>query len=389
MRDRSRTPVIVGIGLSDYPVAPHLDSRGHHVLAFQRALEDSGVAKADIDGYLTSESGMPQMLNYELPEMVDYLGISPRWVDGSYSGGSTPELQLQHAEAAIRAGMAETVVITYGSDLLTRLGRSLGTMRTRRDHDSSQFESAYGVSTTTNYALAAQRHMHQYGTTSEQLASIAVGVREFASLNPNARYRTPITVEDVLASRMVADPLHLLDCCAITDGGGAVIVTTEERARDLRQQPVHILGTGFHQTQWNISQAPDITTTGAVAAGQQAFARAGLVPDDVDLVMFYDSFTITCLLLLEGLGFVAPGEGGPFALDGHLRRGGSLPMNTDGGGLSSCHPGMRGMFLIIEAVRQLRGQGGAAQVPGCEVAVAAGSGGWLSAIGVSILGTGL
>jgi acetyl-CoA acetyltransferase len=234
--------------------------------------------------------------------------------------------------------------------------------------------------------MIAQRHMYEYGTTSEQLAEVAVGVREFASLNPNAIYRDPITVDDVLASRMIAAPLHLLDCCAITDGGGAYIMTTAERARDLLQSPVYVLGAANNQKHWMISQCPDFTSSGAAQAGPEAFAQAGVEPDDIDMAMFYDSFTITCIVLLEGLGFCKPGEGGAFVQEGHLRRGGKLPMNTDGGGLSSCHPGMRGIFLVIEAVRQLRGQAGDVQVPDCNLAVAAGSGGFLSCIGVAVLG---
>jgi acetyl-CoA acetyltransferase len=234
--------------------------------------------------------------------------------------------------------------------------------------------------------MHAMRHMHEFGTTSEQLAEIAVGVREFAGLNPNAIYRDPITVDDVVDSRMIADPLHMLDCCSITDGGGAFIVTTAERAKDLQQPPVYVLGAAGAQTHWNICQQTDFTTSAGAKAGPIAFERAGVTHDDVDLLMFYDSFTITCLILLESLGFVPRGEGGPFVAEGHLKRGGKWPLNTDGGGLSSCHPGMRGIFLIIEAVRQLRGQGGEAQVPDCEVAIAAGSGGWLSAIGAVLMG---
>jgi acetyl-CoA acetyltransferase len=250
----------------------------------------------------------------------------------------------------------------------------------------TQYEAPYGNSLVGSYAMAARRHMHEFGTTSEQLAEIAVGVREFAGFNPKAIYREPITVEDVVNSRMIADPLHKLDCCAITDGGGAFIMTTADRARDLKQPPVYVLGAAGAQTHWNISQMPDFTTTAGAKSGPEAFARAGLTPDDVDMVMFYDSFTITVLLLLEGMGFCKRGEGGPFVAEGHLKRGGKLPLNTDGGGLSSCHPGMRGIFLIIEAVRQLRGQAGEVQVPDCTVALAAGSGGWLSAIGTAILG---
>jgi acetyl-CoA acetyltransferase len=297
---------------------------------------------------------------------------------------------VQHLAAAIRDGLCDTALVTYGSDQLTRMGRKLGTggfqRGGRKVPGPMQFEAPYGGSLVGSYAMHAMRHMHEFGTTSEQLAEIAVGVREYASLNPNAIYRDPITVDDVVSSRMIADPLHMLDCCAITDGGGAFIMTTAERARDLPQAPVYVLGAAGAQTHWNVSQQPDFTTCAGAKAGPVAFGRAGVTHDDVDMLMFYDSFTITCLILLESLGFVPQGEGGPFVAEGHLKRGGRWPLNTDGGGLSSCHPGMRGIFLIIEAVRQLRGHAGDAQVPDCEVALAAGSGGWLSAIGVVILG---
>jgi acetyl-CoA acetyltransferase len=228
--------------------------------------------------------------------------------------------------------------------------------------------------------------MAQYGTTKEQLAEIAVATRTWASMNPKAMYRDPITVEDVVGSKLVADPLHKLDCCVISDGGGAIVLTTEERARDLRQPPVYVLGAAGAQTHWNISQMPDFTQTAGARIRDVVFGRADVTPADIDTIQFYDSFTITVLLLLEDLGFCAKGEGGAFAESGALRRGGSLPLNTDGGGLSSNHPGMRGIFLLIESVRQLRGQGGEAQVPDAKLALAAGSGGWLSCIGAVILG---
>lgn len=389
MSSSSRIPVIVGIGHSDAPRAPHLDARGHQAQALMRALDDSGLSKSEIDGYASPEAWVPGVPGAELAEMIEYLGLNPRWIDGTYVGGSAAEYLLMHAERAIRDGSADVIAITYGSDLLTRMGRSLGTAYSRNPVAAAQYEEPYGKTTVSSYAMAAMRHMHQYGTTSEQLAHIAVGVREFAGHNPNAMYREPITVDDVLNSRMIADPLHVLDCCAITDGGAALLVTTAERAADLKQVPVSILGSAGRQTHWNICQVPDATTTAGALAGPEAFARAGLTPSDVDMIMLYDSFTITCLLLLESLGFVAPGEGGPFAAEGHLKMGGSLPMNTDGGALSSCHPGLRGIFLITEAVRQLRGDAGAVQVPECEVALAAGSGGWFSTIGVNVLGRGV
>lgn len=378
--------MIAGIGLSDYPKAPHLDSVGHHALAMQRALADSGVGKRDIDGYVSAGQPMAD----DAVNMAEYFGIDHRYIDGTMTGGSSFEFHVQHAAAAIRNGLCDTVLITYGSDQLTRMGRRLGTGGFLRasQHVSGplQYEAPYGLSLVGAYAMAAHRHMHEYGTTSEQLASIAVGVREYASLNPDAMYRDPITVEDVVNSRLVADPLHKLDCCVISDGGGAVILTTAERARDLAQPPVYVLGAAGAETHWNISQMPDFTTTGAARCGPRVFAEAGLSPDDVDTVQLYDSFTITVLLLLEGLGFCKRGEGGPFVESGVLRRGGSLPLNTDGGGLSSNHPGMRGIFLLIEATRQLRHQAGEAQVPDCNVAMACGSGGWLSCIGAVLLG---
>jgi acetyl-CoA acetyltransferase len=305
-------------------------------------------------------------------------------------GGSSFEFHVQHAAEAIRNGQCDTVLLTYGSDYLSRMGRSLGTggmfRGARTVPGPMQFEAPYGNSLVGSYALVARRHMHEFGTTSEQLAEIAVGVREYAGLNPQALYRDPITVNDVLASRVVADPLHKLDCCVISDGGGAVIMTTAERARDLRQPAVAVLGAAGGMTHWNIGQMADYTTSAGAVCAPEAFARAGLLPSDVDTIQFYDSFTITVLVLLEDAGFCKKGEGGAFVAAGHLRRGGRLPLNTDGGGLSSCHPGMRGIFLLIESVRQLRGQAGAAQVPDCEVALAIGSGGWLSCIGAVLMG---
>jgi acetyl-CoA acetyltransferase len=230
--------------------------------------------------------------------------------------------------------------------------------------------------------------MHEFGTKPEQLAEISVGVREFAGLNPDAMYRDPITVNDVLSSRMIADPLHKLECCVISDGGGALLITTEERARDLPNPAVRVLGAGGAQTHWNICQMDDFTRSAALKCAPETFAQAGVTPDDIDTIQFYDSFTITVLMLLEDCGFCAKGEGGAYVAEGHLKRGGKLPLNTDGGGLSSSHSGMRGIFLLIEAVRQLRGQAGAAQVPDCELALCAGSGGYLSCIGTVILGRG-
>jgi acetyl-CoA acetyltransferase len=390
MRD-PRAPVIVGVGLSECGSVPHLDAAQHHVLAASRALTDSGVAIGEVDGYMSTNTGGGGDTGYDQAAvMAEYFGLQPRWTDGTMIGGSTFELFVQHAAAAIRSGDAETVLITYGSDVLSRAGRKLGTGNLRANTTvpgPAQYEAPFGNVLIGAYAMAARRHMHEYGTTAEQLASIAVSARTFAAWNPSAQYRAPLTIDDVLSSRMIADPLHKLDCCIVSDGGGAVVMTTAERARDLARAPVHVLGAGASQTHWHISQMPDFTRTSAAACGATALSQAGLRPSDVDVAQLYDSFTITTLLLLEDLGFCEKGEGGPFAESGAIGPGGSLPVNTDGGGLSACHPGMRGIFLIVEAVRQLRGEAGPAQVPGCEIALACGSGAWLSCMAAVVLGT--
>ena len=383
----SREPVIVGIGLSDYPKAPHLDSLGHIAQATSRALNDSGVSIRDIDGFACASMPTDPELHVEA---VENLGLRPRWINTTYTGGSAAQFQIPDAAAAIREGRAEVILFAYGSDFLSRFGRTLGTGGLSVEgglQGPLLYEQPYGSTIATCYALAATRHMAKFGTTSEQLAEIAVGVREFAGLNPNALYRDPITVEDVLESPMIADPLHLLDCCVVADGGAAFIMTTEERARDLRQPLVHVLGAAGATTHWHIHSMPDFTTTAGVESSRAAYRQAGVTPEDIDTIQFYDSFTITVMLLLEDHGFCGKGEGGDFVQAGHLRRGGKLPLNTDGGGLSSCHSGMRGTMLITEAVRQLRGQAGEAQVPDCELALAAGCGGLLSYIGTTILGT--
>ncbi|HXK24129.1 MAG TPA: acetyl-CoA acetyltransferase [Myxococcota bacterium] len=377
--------MIVGIGLSDAPRAPHLDTLGHHVQSIQRALADAGIEKRAIDGYLCAgmEGGAAEVV-----AMAEYLGIDHRYVDGTMTGGSSFEFHVQHAAAAIRDGLCDTVLVSYGSDFLSRRGRTLGTggFRVGRVSGPDLYQAPFGLSLVGGYALVAQRHRHEFGTTSEQLAEIAVGVREFAALNPGAMYREPIAVADVLASRVIADPLHLLDCCVVSDGGGAFIMTTAERARDLRRKPVRVLGAAGAQTHWNITQMPDYTTSAGAKCIPEAFARAGVRPSEVDTLQFYDSFTITVLVMLEDAGFCKKGEGGAWVQQGHLRRGGRHPLNTDGGGLSALHSGMRGIFLICEAVRQLRGEGGAAQVPDAKLALAVGSGGWLSCIGAVLLG---
>jgi acetyl-CoA acetyltransferase len=360
--------VIAGIGESDSPLAPHLDDFGHHAQAASRALADAGLGLADVDGYAT-----PSAQGMDAVRMAEYLGLRPRWIDGSNTGGSSFEVLLEHAADAIRAGRAETVLITYGQASRSS-GAAIGTRERGGPLVSGveQWEAPFGITLVGAYALAAQRHMHLYGTTSEQLARIAVQSRANAAFNPRAMYRDPITVEDVLASPMVADPLHRLDCCVISDGGGGLVLTTEERARDLPSKPVHVLGAASASDHVGIAWASDLTTTAAALSGARAFRQAGLSPADVDLCMLYDSFTITVLLQFEDLGFCAKGEGGEFVSTTRLR------YNTDGGGLSANHPGMRGIFLVTEAVRRLR-------AGDAKVALANGSGGQLSVMGTVLL----
>ncbi len=374
--------VIAGVAESDYGRVPNMTEMQLHAQALQRVLEDSGLRKEEIDGVFCSSQtmGMPTVM------LCEYLRIFPRYSDSTSIGGSSFEAHLNHAVAAIRAGKCEVALISYGSTQLSSRGRMLGTGGRPASIPEDTYESPYGNILVGAYAMAARRHMHQYGTTSEQLAEIAVVTRRHAGLNPLAMYREPITVQDVLHSRMIADPLHLFDCCVVSDGGGAVLVTTEERARDLKQPPIYVLGSSESHTHAHISQMPDLTVTAAAMTAPRAFAESGVSPADIDMAMIYDSFTITVLILLEDLGFCKKGEGGAFVQNGRIALGGQLPINTDGGGLSSNHPGMRGIFLIIEAVRQLRGQAGPRQVQGARLAVAHGSGGLLSSQATTVLG---
>jgi acetyl-CoA acetyltransferase len=336
------------------------------------ALADAGLQLEDVDGFFGATMTMGAMGMVQLSE---YLNIKPRYIDGTNIGGSSFVSHVAHAGAAIHAGLCDVALIVYGSTAASD-AMAIGTGNAGGRDPSAAFVSPYGMTLVSSYAMVAQRHMHQYGTTSEQLADIAVSTRHHASLNPNAKMRQPITREDVLESRVIADPLHLLDCCIISDGGGAVIVTSLERAKNLRQPPVVVLGTGEAVAHREIG-APDLMTIAAKQSGEDAFSMAQLSPAEIDFCTIYDSFTITVLATLENLGFCKPGEGGPFVENGGIGLGGRLPVNPDGGGLSSNHSGMRGIFLVIEAVRQLRGGLGERQVEGAEVALAHGTGGYL------------
>ena len=371
-----------------------LDLRGRRleVAMIREALDDAGLTIADVDGICSAELGMGTV------GLAEHLGIEPRWIDSTMTGGSSFEVHLEHAAAAIALGQAEVIVSVYAATphsdrrrAAARGGGGGGDGGRRRPggmYPGMTWEAPFGLRMPIGaYSLAASRHMAEFGTTHEQLAQIAVSTREWATRNPRARFQDPLTIDEVLASEMVCSPLHKLDCCLQTDGAGAFVMVSAERAKDLRKPPVYVLGTASCATHSTISQMPTLTTTGTVVSGERAMTMAGVTHDDVDLLMLYDSFTITTLLLIEDLGFCKKGEGGPFVEDGKLGPGGSLPTNTTGGGLSYTHPGMYGMFLVVEAARQLRGEAGDRQLPSCEVAIASGSGGVLSAMSTAVLGS--
>jgi acetyl-CoA C-acetyltransferase len=360
-----------------------------------RALADAGLSWSDVDAlYDASEAG-PMASGVALAE---YFGVNPRVLDTTGVGGSSYQFHAAHAARDIAAGRARVALLTYGSTAASD-SRAIGTggRSFPEPTPAVNMEAPYGLTLIGNYALVAQRHMHEYGTTPEQLAEIAVTTRAHAVRNPDAvrglaaigiKHTGEITVEDVLSSRAIADPVHLLECCLVTDGGGAVVIVSADVARDIRKPPVWILGTG--EAVGYPGNQRDITTTAAVHSGPVAFEQAGVRPDEIDIAMIYDSFTITVLSILEDLGFAKKGEGGQYVEGGRLRwdRPGAPALNTDGGGLSSNHPGMRGIFLLIEATRQLRGES-TAQVDGARLAVAHGNGGQLGtrhAAGTVILG---
>src|ERR1700719_1909825 len=332
----------------------------------------------DVDGLFSATT----QVRLSVLALAEYLGINPSFLGSTIVGGSSFEYHVAHAMGAIALGLCNVAVIAYGSTQRS-VGRKQASVR-----EVNPYETPYRpFMPSSAYALAASRHMHQYGTTREQLAAVAVAAREWALLNPAAWEKKPLTVEGVLSARMVSYPFTVRDICLVTDGGGAIVLTSADRARSLKKPPVYLLGCGQRVTHNAISSMPDLTVTGAVASGKEAYAMAKLGPADVDAVELYDAFTINTLLFLEDLGFCKKGEGGAFVSGGRTAPKGALPVNTNGGGLSYCHPGMYGLFLLIEAVRQLRGEGGARQVKDCEVAIAHGNGGVLSSQSTVILGT--
>jgi acetyl-CoA acetyltransferase len=376
---------IVGADESDeIGIVPHKSTLQLHAEAARNALEDSGIELSEVDGLFSAGSaGWSPTL-----QIAEYLGIQPKYTDSTSVGGSSFVIDVEHAAAAIATGLIDVALITHGESGASG-GRRGGSARPALDvqHPSAQFEMPYHVGgAPTHYAMACMRHMYQYGTTHEQLAEIAVATRKWAMLNPKAMMRDPITIDDVLSSRWIAYPFHLLDCCLVTDAGGAVVVVSAERAKDCKKPPVWVLGSGEATTHQTITNMPDLTTTPAAISGPRAFAMAGVRHEDIDVVEVYDSFTYTALVTLEALGFCKPGEGGAFVSGQRTAPGGDFPLNTNGGGLSYTHPGMYGMFLLIEATRQLRNECGDRQVPNAKLACVNGTGGTLSSTGTLILG---
>ena len=377
-----RQVAIVGAALSDIGRIDDKTSYELHWQATSRALADAGLGKQDVGGFMSQGTGM-------LPpvELTEYMGMRPTWVDSTGVGGATWEFMVEHAYAAIAQRLTDVVVLAYGStsraDLKKKLRSANLSFGTR---GPAQFDAPWGHTLIAKYAMTARRHMHEFGTKIEELAEIAVSARHNAALNPEAFYREPITIDDVMSSGMIADPFTKLHCCIRSDGGGAIVLASAERARDCAKTPVWVLGTGEAVSHMTMSEWEDFTESPAKRSGKLAFERAGLRPSDVDVCELYDAFTSMVLLTVEALGFCAKGEGGPFVADGKLRVGGTLPTNTDGGGLSHCHPGMRGMFLLVEATRQLRGECGPRQVPQAKIACVNGTGGWFTSASTVLLG---
>ncbi|MBV1863897.1 MAG: thiolase [Rhodobacteraceae bacterium] len=368
---------IVGVGHAGFGEAHGQTAYEIMAQSSLTALADAGLKLSDVDGLFCTmmEDSMPVVM------AAEYLGITPRYIDGTMSGGSSFVNYLTSATMALEMGLCDVALICYGSNQRSASGKLV--TASKLPPYEGLYSPRYPIS---GYALAAARHMHEYGTTRENLADVAVAARAWASHNPEAFMRDPLTREDVLASRMVSDPLTKLDCCLVTDGGGAIVLVRADRAKDFPNAPVYVLGSAAESSHRQISQMKDYTTTAARESGKRAFEIAGVTPKDIDVVELYDAFTINTVLFLEDLGFCQKGEGGAFVSDGNIAPGGGLAVNTNGGGLSCVHPGMYGIFTVIEAARQIRGDAPGIQLDGVELAVAHGNGGVLSSQVTAILG---
>ncbi|MGU3492992.1 acetyl-CoA acetyltransferase [Xanthobacteraceae bacterium A53D] len=373
------TTAVVGIGKSGMGgQAPGYTALELMAEASFAALDDAGLSLADVDGLFVSSSmhAMPTL------SAAEYLGIRPAYMNGSMIGGASFIAHLLNAALALDAGLCDVALIAYGSNQRSAGGK-LMTLSEPQPYEAV-YKPRYPIS---SYALATARHMHQYGTTRRQLAEVAVAARRWAMLNPEAAARAPLEIDEVLAAPMVCDPLSRLDCCLVTDGGAAVVMTRADRAGDMRHAPAYLLGCAVAHSNRQIAQMDDLTVTAAAESGRRAFAIAGLGVRDVSIAQLYDAFTINTILFLEDLGFCPKGEGGRFVENGAIAPGGRLAVNTNGGGLSCIHPGMYGLHLVIEAVEQIRRQAGARQQPDVDVVLAHGNGGTLSSQATALLGT--
>ncbi|HXD90961.1 MAG TPA: hypothetical protein VNU00_07860 [Candidatus Binataceae bacterium] len=376
---------IVGVGDTEVGVVRGMSATQLYVQAARRALDDAGITKNDVDGLITCVSFAEPYL-YHAEMIAEYMQIFPRYCITAPSGGGTTLAIMHHAASAIVTGMCDTVLITMADSQVSGLSRAKA-IEAMAGAGHPQFERPYGAPIPGFYALVARAHQHAYGTTDEQRAAVAVACRKHASMNPAAQMRDPITIEDVLKSRLIADPLHLLDCSLVSDGGGAIIMTSAERARDFKNKPVYLLGVGEGHSHEHISQAHSFTASAAKEAGERAYAMAGLGPKDIDVAELYDCFTPVVIIELEDLGFCPKGEGGRFVEGGRIQLDGELPINTHGGLLSHCHPGHPGsIFSVTEAVRQLRGECGPRQVKDAKIALVHAQGGILSTHCTGIFG---
>lgn len=368
---------IVGVGHAGFGEAHGQSAYDIMARSSLASLADAGLKLSDVDGLFCTmmEDSMPVLM------AAEYLGITPRYIDGTMTGGSSFVNYLTSATVALEMGLCDVALICYGSNQRTASGRLV--TASKLPPYEGLYSPRYPIS---GYALAAARHMYEYGTTRENMADVAVAARAWAHHNPEAFMRDPLTREDVLASRMVGDPLTKLDCCLVTDGGGAIVMVRADHAKDFPNAPVYVLGSAAESSHRQISQMKDYTTTAARESGKRAFAMAGVTPADIDVVELYDAFTINTILFLEDLGFCQKGEGGAFVSNGNIAPGGGLAVNTNGGGLSCVHPGMYGIFTIIEAARQIRGDAPGIQLDGVELAVAHGNGGVLSSQVTAVLG---
>ena len=377
---------IVGVADTEVGVLPGRTPMEMGVEAALAAIADAGLEKGDIDGLVTCNA-MAQPMMYHAEATAEYLQIFPRYCMAAGAGGGTTFSIIHHAASAIATGMADVVVVTMADAMRSGLTRDQA-MMVQASTGHPEFEQPYGPTVPAYYALIAQAHMAEFGTTQEQFAGIAVACRAHAARNPAAQMRDLISVEDVLESRMIADPLHLLDCSLVSDGGAAIVLTSAERAADMKQTPVYLLGAGEGHSHEHISAARNLTTSAAKEAGQRAFEMSGLRPTDMDFAQLYDCFTPTVLVELEDLGFCEKGEGGAFVESGALLPGGSLPVNTHGGLLSHSHPGNPGsMFALTESVWQLRGDASGRQVADSKNALVHAQGGIMSSHTALVLGT--